>query len=272
MPKKPSAPAPVAPAPGAAASEVPASTRLTVLSANIQAGARTDRYMDYVSRPWNHVLPHRDKRGNLDALAGMARGFDLVGLQETDPGSLRSGFINQTHYLAERGRFPFWSHQPNRRMGGIATSANALLSRLEPQEVIDHPLPGRIPGRGALLARYGQGSDALVVVVAHLSLGVKSRLAQLSFIAELIEDAPRALLMGDFNCEPLCAEMQSLYRRTRLLPPEQTLPSFPSWRPKRAIDHILVSEGIQVQRRWLLEGAPADHLPVAAEIEVPGAL
>jgi len=265
-------PAPVAHATGAAASPDPATTRLTVLSANIQAGARTDRYMDYLARPWTHVLPHPDKRGNLDALAGMAKGFDLVGLQETDPGSLRSGFVNQTHYLAERGRFPFWSHQPNRRMGGIATSANALLSRLEPQEVLDHPLPGRIPGRGALLARYGQGDDALVVVVAHLSLGVKSRLAQLSFIAELIEDAPQALLMGDFNCEPLSAEMQSLYRRTRLQPPEHSLPSFPSWRPRRAIDHILVSEGIRVQRRWLLEGAPADHLPVAAEIEVPGAL
>jgi endonuclease/exonuclease/phosphatase family metal-dependent hydrolase len=265
--------APVAPAPGAAASiQSGAHTRLTVLSANIQAGARTDRYMDYVSRPWTHVLPHRDKRSNLDALASMARGFDLVGLQEADPGSLRSGFLNQTHYLAERGRFPFWSHQPNRRMGGIATSANALLSRLEPQEVIDHPLPGRIPGRGALLARYGQGEDSLVVVVAHLSLGVKSRLAQLGFIAELIEDAPRALLMGDFNCEPLSAEMQALYRRTRLTPPEQTLPSFPSWRPRRAIDHILVTEGIRVQKRWLLEGAPADHLPIAAEIEIAGPL
>jgi endonuclease/exonuclease/phosphatase family metal-dependent hydrolase len=243
--------------------------RLSLLSANIQAGARTDSYSDYLTRPWSHVLPHPAKRGNLDALAGMARGFDIVGLQESDPGSLRSGFLNQTHYLAERGRFPFWSHQPNRRMGGIATSANALLSRLEPEEVVDHPLPGRIPGRGALLARYGVGTEGLVVVVAHLSLGVKSRLAQLAFIAELLEDAPRAVLMGDFNCEPLSPELQSLYRRTRLMPPEQMLPSFPSWRPKRAIDHILVTEGIGVQRRWLLEGAPADHLPVAAEIALP---
>jgi endonuclease/exonuclease/phosphatase family metal-dependent hydrolase len=276
--------APVAPAPGAASSRLTASeataseaipagsTRLSVLSANIQAGARTDRYSDYVTRPWSHLLPMREKRGNLDALAGMAQGFDLVGLQETDPGSLRSGFINQTHYLAERGRFPFWSHQPNRRMGGFATSANALLSRLEPQEVVDHPLPGRIPGRGALLARYGQGSEQLLVVVAHLSLGLKSRQAQLAFIAELIEGAPRAVLMGDFNCEPLSAEMQGLYRRTSLAPPSSSLPSFPSWRPKRAIDHILVSEGIKVRRRWLLEGAPADHLPVAAEIEIPGLL
>lgn len=259
-------------APTGDAARLPAEPqRLSVLSANIQAGARTDRYSDYLTRPWSHVLPHPTKRGNLDALAGMAQGFDIVGLQESDPGSLRSGFLNQTHYLAERGRFPFWSHQPNRRMGGIATSANALLSRLEPEEVVDHPLPGRIPGRGALLARYGAGADGLVVVVAHLSLGVKSRLAQLAFIAELLEGTPRAVLMGDFNCEPLSAELQSLYRRTRLMPPEQMLPSFPSWRPKRAIDHILVTEGIGVQRRWLLEGAPADHLPVAAEITLPAA-
>jgi endonuclease/exonuclease/phosphatase family metal-dependent hydrolase len=246
--------------------------RLNVLSANIQAGAKTGSYGDYLRRPWTHVLPHREKRGNLDALAGLARGFDLVGLQEADPGSLRSGFLNQTHYLAERGRFPFWSHQPNRRMGGIATSANALLSRLEPHEVIDHPLPGRIPGRGALLARYGESGSELLVVVAHLSLGVKSRLAQLAFIAELLEGAPRAVLMGDFNTEPLSPEMQALYRRTSLGPPSESLPSFPSWRPKRAIDHILVSEGIRVHRRWLLEGAPADHLPVAAEIELPAKL
>jgi endonuclease/exonuclease/phosphatase family metal-dependent hydrolase len=266
--------APAAPAPGAFALEAeaaPGTQCLSVLSANIQAGARTGSYSDYLRRPWTHVLPHREKRGNLDALAGLARGFDLVGLQEADPGSLRSGFLNQTHYLAERARFPFWSHQPNRRMGGIATSANALLSRLEPQEVVDHPLPGRIPGRGALLARYGEGRSELLVVVAHLSLGVKSRLAQLAFIAELVEGARQVVLMGDFNCEPLSPEMQSLYKRTSLGPPSQSLPSFPSWRPKRAIDHILVSEGIRVRRRWLLEGTPADHLPVAAEIELPDA-
>src|SRR5688572_32456271 len=53
---------------------------------------------------------------------------------EADPGSLRSGFLNQTHYLAEKGGFPFWSHQPNRRVGRIASSANGLLSRVERSE------------------------------------------------------------------------------------------------------------------------------------------
>jgi endonuclease/exonuclease/phosphatase family metal-dependent hydrolase len=38
-------------------------------------------------------------------------------------------------------------------MGGVASSANGLLSKLEPVEVQDHPLPGRIKGRGVLLAK-----------------------------------------------------------------------------------------------------------------------
>src|SRR5690606_29695285 len=109
--------------------------RLALLSANIQAGARTDSYRDYLTRPWAHVLPHATKQLNLDHLARLLSEFDLVGLQESDPGSLRSGFLNQTHYLAEAAGFPFWSHQPNRKVGRIASSANALLSRVEPDEV-----------------------------------------------------------------------------------------------------------------------------------------
>src|SRR3546814_5407651 len=89
----------------------------------------------------------------LDAFARLITSYDLVGLQESDPGSLRSGFMNQTHYLAQQSEMPFWSHQPNRRVGGIASSANGLLSRLPLHEVMDYPLPGRLPGRGVLIAR-----------------------------------------------------------------------------------------------------------------------
>jgi endonuclease/exonuclease/phosphatase family metal-dependent hydrolase len=145
--------------------------RLRLLSANIQAGSSTRGYHDYVARSWSHVLPAGNKRGALDTIAQLAARHDIVGLQESDPGSLRSGFTNQTHYLAERGGFAYWSHQPNRSMGGVASSANGLLSRLEPMSVADHPLPGRISGRGVLLARFGSDDDALTIAVAHLSLG-----------------------------------------------------------------------------------------------------
>ena len=127
---------------------------LTLLSCNIQAGARTGSYGEYITRGWSNVLP-AGKRSNLDQIAELVKPYDVIGLQESDPGSLRSGFMNQTHYLAERSELPFWSHQPNRRVGGIASSANGLLSRLPLHEVLDYPLPGRLPGRGALLARLG---------------------------------------------------------------------------------------------------------------------
>jgi endonuclease/exonuclease/phosphatase family metal-dependent hydrolase len=220
---------------------LPNARQLKLLSANIQAGSSTRRYSDYATRSWSHVLPAGNKRNALDTIAQLASGHDIVGLQESDPGSLRSGFTNQTHYLAEAAGFDYWSHQPNRSMGGVASSANALLSRLEPLEVTDHALPGRVRGRGVLLARFGEGDDGLIIAVAHLSLGAASRHSQISFISELLSDHPHAVLMGDFNCLHDCAELSQLYQRTRLQPPACAVATFPSWQPRKAIDHILVT-------------------------------
>ena len=242
---------------------------LRLLTANIQAGSSTRRYSDYVTRSWSHALPAGRKRSSLDAIARLASGHDIVGLQESDPGSLRSGFTNQTHYLAQRAGFNYWSHQPNRRMGGVASSANGLLSRLEPVEVQDHALPGRIGGRGVLLARFGDGSEGLTVAVAHLSLGVSSRLSQLDFIADLLAEYPNAVLMGDFNCMAERPEMQVLYRKTRLQPPSCTVPTFPSWRPDRAIDHILLSDTLRSVDTRAVAAAQSDHLALEMRVEVP---
>jgi endonuclease/exonuclease/phosphatase family metal-dependent hydrolase len=246
---------------------------LRVLSANIQAGSSTRRYSDYVTRSWSHALPAGRKRSSLDAIAQLASGHDIVGLQESDPGSLRSGFTNQTHYLAQRAGFHYWTHQPNRSVGGVASSANGLLSKLEPVRTVDHSLPGRIKGRGVLLAHFGDDRQGLTVAVAHLSLGAKSRHAQLSFIAEVLKDHPNAVLMGDFNCLPDQPEMEVLYRNTTLRPPECAVPTFPSWKPQRAIDHILVSGDLKCLGTQAFPAAFSDHLALAMEIGVPdGAL
>src|SRR5258708_31408727 len=163
-----------------------AAAHLQLLSCNIHAGGAVRRYGDYVTQSWKHVLPARGMRGNLDQFAGLLTEFDLVGLQEADAGSLRSGFVNQTQYLAEAAGFPYWSHQPNRKIARFAASANGLLTRREPDEVLDYPLPGRIPGRGALWVRFGNGKHELVVGIAHLSLGPAARTAQSAFLAELV--------------------------------------------------------------------------------------
>jgi len=244
------------------------SNRLRLLSCNIQAGSSTQRYGDYVSRSWSHVLPH-GKRTNLESIAALSADYDIVGLQESDPGSLRSGFTNQTHRIAERAGFPFWSHQTNRSMGGIASSANGMLSRHRPTEILDYALPGRVAGRGVLLARFGEGDDRLMMAIAHLSLGAQSRRAQLDFLAELLGDAPHAVLMGDFNCGHDAPEMQKLYRHTQLRPPAHTPPTFPSWKPVRALDHILCSDSLQPGKLRALPAGRSDHLAVEIELQLP---
>lgn len=244
---------------------------LKLLSANIQAGSSTRGYTDYVARSWSHVLPAGNKRGALDAIAALAGGHDIVGLNEADPGSLRSGFTNQTHYLAERGGFDYWSHQPNRSVGGVASSANGLLSRLEPLDVADHPLPGRISGRGLLVARFGKGDAGLTVAIAHLSLGAQSRRAQLAFIAEVLHEHPHAVLMGDFNCTVEQPEMEALFKHTRLQPPSCCVPTFPSWRPQRAIDHILVTDALACDGMQAFNAAQSDHLALSVTLDVPAA-
>lgn len=245
--------------------------RLRLLSANIQAGSSTRGYHDYVARSWSHVLPAGDKRGSLDTIARLAASHDIVGLQESDPGSLRSGFTNQTHYLAQRAGFAYWSHQPNRRMGGVASSANGILSRIEPTEVVAHSLPGRVKGRGVMLARFGRCDTPLTVAVAHLSLGAASRADQIAFIAELLEGDPHAVLMGDFNCTIEQPEMAVLFRRTRLRPPAHAVATFPSWAPQRAIDHVLVGDGLKAHGCSAVPAAFSDHLALSVELDVPEA-
>jgi len=244
--------------------------RLKLLSANIQAGSSTRRYSDYLTRSWSHALPAGRKRGALDAIAALAAKYDIVGLNESDPGSLRSGFTNQTHYLAERAGFAYWSHQPNRSVGGLASSANGLLSRIEPIDVTDHPLPGRVKGRGLLLAQFGRGDAGLRVAVAHLSLGAQSRQAQLDFIGNVLDQHEHVVLMGDFNTRPDAPEMQLLYRRTRLQPPDCVVHTFPSWNPQRAIDHILLTPGLgDCSGHRALPAAASDHLALAIEMDIP---
>lgn len=240
---------------------------LRILSSNIQAGSRTRAYREYVTRSWSHVLPN-GKSANLDDLARLTSQFDIVGLQESDPGSLRSGFDNQGNVLAELAKFPFHSHQANRRIGRIAGSGNAILSRLEPCEMLDYVLPGRLAGRGVLIASFGTGKQSWQLAITHLSLGVKSRQLQCSFLSELFGDARRLVLMGDFNCEPEAAEMQVLYRRTRLQPPPQRVNTFPSWAPTRSLDHILCA-GFEVSDYEAHIAAGSDHLAIAASIRDP---
>ncbi len=243
--------------------------KLKILSYNIQVAVASTRARHYVTQGWKHLLPHPKSFDNLDRIAHLISDYDIVGLQEVDGGSLRSYFINQAEYLAERGRFPFWYHQTNRNLGKFAQHSNGILSRIEPSEVRQFKLPGLIPGRGALLARYGRRDASFVLLLVHLALGKRARQNQLAFISELVNEHEHVCLMGDFNCPIQSREMELLFRRTNLRPPEGEYATFPSWRPQRNIDHILATESLRIERVGVLNHALSDHLPISMELSLP---
>ncbi len=217
------------------------------------------------------MLPSAVKNENLEAIAGLVMDYDMVGLQEVDSGSLRSGFINQSRYIATHAAMPYWFHQSNRKVGTMAYSGNGFLARFEPDNIEEHRLPGAIPGRGALFLNFG-GSEGLTLVVVHLALGQMARGRQLKYLSDQLESQKHVVVMGDFNANVDSIKLKGFCEALELSAPTRDLLSFPSWKPQRALDHILVSSNLRTRTIEVIDVGYSDHLPVGVEIDLPEGL
>jgi endonuclease/exonuclease/phosphatase family metal-dependent hydrolase len=247
----------------------PCGWKLRLLSYNIHVGIPTSRCYHYLTRSWWHILPHPERLQNLGSIARLIRNFDVVGLQELDGGSLRSGFINQTEYLGEKAGFPFRYDKVNRNMGMVAQHTMGVLSRLASTGVSTHCLPSGLPGRSALVVRFGDCDDPLELVLVHLALSTRWRMQQIDYLSKMVRGYRHVILMGDLNCSAHSKEMDLLRKKTNLHLPFSGLPTYPSWKPRRHIDHILVSPSIQVEKVQVLNHSLSDHLPIAMEVSLP---
>jgi len=243
--------------------------QLHLLSYNIQAGIYTRQYSEYVTKSWKHLLPHRERLHNLSRIASMLQEFDFVGLQEVDAGSLRSGFVDQTEYLAYHAHFPYWYKQVNRNLGRLARHSNGVLSRVRPSEIMEYKLPG-LPGRGAVMVELETtGESVLAVCIFHLALGWRARRRQLEYIRELSRHYPYLILMGDFNCDCGSRALKDLVADTDLRGLDCGLKTFPSWRPRRNLDHILASKKLRILEARVLDYPFSDHLPLSMKVALP---
>jgi len=242
---------------------------IRLLTFNIQVGISTSSYRHYLTRSWQHILPHKNRNENLDKIAALLKDYDVVALQEADGGSLRSGFINQVEYLAKSSGFPYWYQQLNRNFGPIAKHSNGLLSRFRPIQVDEYGLPSLIPGRGVIVAQYGKAEDPIVLVIMHLSLSEKAQTLQLRFIRDLIEKYKHVILMGDMNTHAEKILHHSPLKSSGLVALPGVSHTFPSWRPEKALDHILVSRSLVVKKAGVVTFPVSDHLPIALDVQLP---
>lgn len=239
---------------------------LNVCTYNIQVGIGSIRGRHILTHGWRYLMPHRHGRRHLELIAQALREFDIVGVQEADAGSFRTGYLNQARFLAMRARFPHWYSQVTREVGNIARMTCSLLSRLPWVNLTQHRLPASRHGRVAIEATLRLGDHHLAVIVTHLSLRQASRQQQMHFLAQRLNRHKSAILMGDLNCGADAQELADLLQHTRLILPATSPLTFPSWRPRRRLDHILVSDDLCVEDMQALPLVCSDHLPVAARV------
>jgi endonuclease/exonuclease/phosphatase family metal-dependent hydrolase len=256
--------------PTAEGSSVFPGPRLRLLSFNMQAGMGFHAPHHYFTRGHRHLLPHARRHEHLDHIARLLAGYDVVGLQEVDGGSLRSGYLHQLEHLAERAGFGWWFQQLNRDLGHFGQYSNGLLSRQPPFSVEAHALPG-LKGRGAIVSKYGTPAQPLLLLNVHLALSTRARFHQFGFLAELVDGAEHVVIMGDLNCSQEEWSRSPLGRR-RWCWLEEEMPTYPSWKPARQIDHILVSEGLVVRHTAVVDALLSDHRPLEVELELPAGL
>ena len=120
-----------------------------------------------------------------------------------------------------------------------------------------------------MIARFGTGADSLLLVGLHLALGRYSRLRQIAYLADMVNQHRHVVVMGDMNCQVGSPEMDRLLETTRLRKPHTGLRTFPSWRPNWHLDHILVTEDLHVTHEEVLDHSISDHLPVAMDVVIP---
>ncbi len=240
---------------------------LNLVSFNMQAGLNTQAYKDYLTHGWKQFLPTKPDFKHLNEITQMISPYDFIALQEVDGGSIRSGFVNHLSYFARQGSFDFNHQQLNRNLGRWGQFSNGVLSRFAPYVIEDHHLPG-IPGRGAIVAKFGHAENPLVIVSMHLALGERSRHRQLDYVKSLIGDHKHVILMGDLNCNTEQLSKTPL-KDIDLSHAGTDLHTYPSWSPKKNIDHILVSSSIEVLDTKVLDYNLSDHRPISMSIRLP---
>jgi endonuclease/exonuclease/phosphatase family metal-dependent hydrolase len=234
-----------------------------LLTWNIQAGIGTRRYRDYLFHAHRQVVHTAAKTAVLHAIAREISRYDLVCLQEIDLGGRRAGYRSQIEEIARHSGHIHWLTQQNRVVPGISRHGNAILCRHPLNLVADMKLPGRLAGRGCLVADVA-GPVPLRVACLHLSLGAADQQAQLAAVAQALQGARRWVAMGDFNCGAGSAPLRDFCERAAGMAASVPLPTYPSWRPRRDFDHILGSVGLSLSQRRVEPVVLSDHLAVGA--------
>ena len=190
-------------------------------------------------------------------------GAEIVGLQEVDRFTARVGGRDILKTVAEAGGFPYYAFARAIDIGA-GEYGTAILSHHPITSFSVTPLPGmedcedRSIGH-AVIELDGEALHFFNTHLAFENLELKRR--QLQFIAPMIADLDRFILMGDFNLFD-CAELKVLTNARTL-----NEAAYPTYYPRQeAIDHIMIPPTVTVGRVEMPTPTYSDHYPLVAEL------
>jgi endonuclease/exonuclease/phosphatase family metal-dependent hydrolase len=222
---------------------------------------------------------------NLERIAAVVErtGADVVGLQEVDNHwSERSNFVDQARWLADRLDMhvvfganldldPPVPGAPRRQYGTAILSAHKI--RASTNTLLPRPLGGE--QRGLLEAQIKVRGIPVRVFNTHLQHDSQvERLAQVDRIRQVLATADESVvLLGDLNATPETPEIAGL---TDLLVDAWLTAgvgdgfTFDAATPHTRIDYVMSSGDIVARTAAVVTTDSSDHLPVVADLALPG--
>jgi endonuclease/exonuclease/phosphatase family metal-dependent hydrolase len=223
---------------------------------------------------------------DLDATAAVIRAQqpDLVALQEVgrhwsadsdfrDQAADLGGLLGMEHVFgANLDRDPPKPGAPRRQYGTAILSAWPLLCSeniLLPRASADNEQ------RGLLVLDVELDGAPFRVHNAHLGLSADDRRLQVdAILSETDKAAGPYALLGDLNARPTAPELTPLFERlcdAWSVAGEGDGFTFAASDPKARIDYVLVSPQVRVDAVRVPALPGSDHLPLVAELALPGA-
>jgi endonuclease/exonuclease/phosphatase family metal-dependent hydrolase len=221
---------------------------MRVVTFNIQHALRPDKVVDV------DLL--------VDACAALDA--DVLALQEVHVNSPRSGNVDMAAIVAEAtGTGCFFAAAVERdgfRFG------NALLARgaIVDAEVVTFPEDSE-PRAAAVATLELDGFPSVTVAAGHLGLRGQGQGELVNLLEQLSTRGRPRLVLGDLNIETETVREIAEPRGYTVVGGE---PTWPTRRPRRRIDHVLV-DGLSIGEAWTTQLPVSDHRALSVEVSGP---
>ena len=214
-----------------------------------------------------HCLNYKEGEIDFPLMAETIRRFDpdFVGLNEMRGEGKSADYTDQVGALQTLTGYAHSFFAKAVDVGGVDPYGNGALSKIPFESVCVVPIPTVKEGMEPRCILKAVLENGVTVLVAHFGLSHDERASAVrTVLAHLPQE--RAILMGDFNCEPTDPVLDPIRARLYDTAEKFAAPrlSFPSDAPRVKIDYIFVTRDIEVVSADIPAVVASDHRPYVA--------